>query len=81
MALSFNSRDYHEGFEFNCTIAEKALGHEVSARVVFDLGDVLEERRFTLKGSCFSSLEEATNEVIALTKKAIDEFKKQKGLG
>ncbi len=82
MAMQFDRKEYYGGFEYRFSVYNpKDLEYEVWVVVVFDLGDVTEERKYTLKQKHFASVEEAVNAVIVFAKSAIDEFKKQRGMG
>lgn len=75
MATRFERRESYRGFEYRFTVCEESetAGHEIFVVVSFDLGDVVEERKYTLKH--FASLEDGIDSVIAFAKKAIDDFK------
>lgn len=77
MATRFERRESYQGFEYRFTVCEDAAtsGHEIWVVVSFDLGDVVEERKYTLKQKHFASLEDGIDSVIAFAKKAIDDFK------
>lgn len=70
-------QESYAGFKYGYTVCEKdAAGYLVSALITLDLGEAIEERRYTLKEITFPSLDEAEKVIKFFVQSAIDGLKK-----